>query len=157
MLNHSTHIASPKMVSCLYSLSWVNLCTSTPRTGKANSSVAASNEYFTQSIHSGFKEVINWGHEWLFLPECINNVHALNYIHEPRLYIIIMIWWQTILHTPLFYRFIPSIFQKYKKSHHFYCQFSHFLDHKSYHKLDDLIGMCHLKRWALCVCIRLGA
>ena len=55
-------------------------------------------------------------------PEGIKNVHALNPIHEPRSYI--SVWW-TILHTPLFCRFIPLIFQKYTKNHHLYCQFSH--------------------------------
>ena len=55
-------------------------------------------------------------------PEGIKNVHALNPIHEPRSYI--SLWW-TILHTPLFCRFIPLIFQKYTKNHHLYCHFLH--------------------------------
>ena len=33
--------------------------------------------------------------------------------------------WRTILHTPLFCRFIPWIFQKYTKNHHLYCHFPH--------------------------------
>ena len=55
-------------------------------------------------------------------PEGIKNVHALNHIHEPRSYI--SLWW-TILHTPLFCRFIPLIFQKYTINHHLYCHFPH--------------------------------
>ena len=55
-------------------------------------------------------------------PEGIKNVHALNPIHEPYSYISLR-W--TILHTVLFCRFIPSIFQKNTKNHHLYCHFPH--------------------------------
>ena len=70
----------------------------------------------------------DWVHERLLIcpraqPKGIKNVHALNPIHEPRSYIIL--WW-TILHTPLFCRFIPLIFQKYTKTHHLYCLLSTF-------------------------------
>ena len=45
-----------------------------------------------------------------------------------------------------------------RKSHHFYCRFSPFLQHINYRKIGDLIGMYHSKqRSPLCVCIRLGA
>ena len=59
---------------------------------------------------------------WTIAPEGIKNVHARNPIHEPRSYI--SLWW-TILHTPLFCRFIPLFFQKYTKNHHLYCHFPH--------------------------------
>ena len=71
-------------------------------------------------------------------PEGINNVHALNFIHEPRSYI--------INDRPSFIRhnFADSYLkssENTRKSHHFYCQFSRFLQHKIYREIDDLIGM----------------
>ena len=62
----------------------------------------------------------DWVHERLFMPEGIKNAHALNPIHEPRSYISL---WRTILHTPLFCRFIPLLFHKYTNNHHLYCHF----------------------------------
>ena len=76
-----------------------------------------------------------WVHERLFMPEGINNVHALNPIHEPCSYI--SLWW-TILHTPLFCRFIPLIFQKYTKNHHI-LPLSTF---KGSSKIGDLLWLC---------------
>ena len=81
------------------------------------------------------------------IPEGIKNVHALNPIHEPRSYISL---WRTILHTPLFCRLIPLIFQKQTKNYHSYCHFPHF----SSRKIGDLLGMYHSKQGcALCVYI----
>ena len=88
-------------------------------------------------------------------PEGIKNVHALNPIHEPHSYI--SLWW-TILHTPLFCRFILLIFQKYTKNHHLYCHFPHLKVPVKSRKIGDLLGMYHSKQGcALCVYIRLGA
>ena len=86
-----------------------------------NISSFTSWKYLYHSTHLGVHEW-DWVHERLFMPEGIKNVHALNPIHEPRSYI--SLWW-TILHTPLFCRFIPLIFQKYTKNHHLYCHFPH--------------------------------
>ena len=94
----------------------------------------------------------DWVHELVFMPEGIKNVHALNPIHEPRSYI--SLWW-TILHTPLFCRFIPLIFQKIHKKPPFILPLSTV---KSSRKIDDLLGLYHSKqRCVLCVYIRLGA
>ena len=68
----------------------------------------------------------DWVHERLFMPEGAARGHkkcsCTQSHYEPRSYI--SLWW-TVLHTPLFCRFIPLIFQKYTKNHHLYCHFPH--------------------------------
>ena len=88
-------------------------------------------------------------------PEGINNVHAFNFIHEPRSYI--------INDRPSFTcHYFADLYLKSskntQKTHQFYCQFSRFLQHKIYRKNDDLIEMYHSKQGcALWVYICLGA
>ena len=48
--------------------------------------IACSNGRFELGVHEW-----DWVNERLFMPEGIKNVHALNPIHEPRLYI--SFWW----------------------------------------------------------------
>ena len=93
-----------------------------------------------EDLNKGFMNEIEGMNNYLCpraQPENINNGHALNFIHEPRSYIINDI--------PSFIRhyFADSYLQSSKntrKKHQFYCQFSRFLQHKSYRKIDDLIG-----------------
>ena len=81
MLNpYGNENSSKRKMKVLKDLTWYCLCTWKRLCGKA----IYKNQLFYLGVHEW-----NWRHERFFMPEGINNVHALNPIHEPHPYIMI--------------------------------------------------------------------